>query len=119
MRNTFLAALLFSPLVIQGLPDGESLLRKMRDAGEKRESIEYTMDVTVEATQGGQRVASQSGRRAITVAFTKPGKLFIEEQASSGARTQTFDGNFTWIYDSTRKQYMKVASGPRLTVLGI
>src|SRR5262245_3647263 len=98
----------------QGLPSEETLMRLMAQAAEARESLQYVMELKVEASQANRRLDQRSGASTVTVAFAHPDKLFVQEQGFMGDWMQLSDGNATWKYDPRRKQYTKVTAGQRL-----
>ena len=119
MNLLLLTAFALSSLGAQGLPDGETVMKLVAQAAETRQSVQYVMQGTIEATQAGQPIPSFSRKGRATVAFVAPGKLRIEAQglASPGNRMRISDGDLTWEFDAATKQYTRTAAAQRLGVL--
>jgi thiol-disulfide isomerase/thioredoxin/sugar lactone lactonase YvrE len=115
MMRLAVLVLMIPPLFAQGLPDGPAVMKQIEEAAGKRQSLEYTIAISGEATRNGQRIPSPPLPATATVAVANPGKLRFE----ADAKTYVTDGALSWAYDSRTKQYTKTAAGHRISVLGI
>lgn len=119
MRLLAAASLLLLTLATQQLPDAASLKKQVQDATKRRQSIQYTREITGEVTLDGKPVTeiNASGRRipvpsAIarqTVALSSPGKARVELELGGGSLLVS-DGNTTWNYRPSTKVYTRLAA---------
>jgi thiol-disulfide isomerase/thioredoxin len=120
MNLILLAAFAGSSLMAQGQLDGEAVMKLVAQAAGARQSIQYVIQGTIEATQAGQPIPSLSRKGRASVVFAAPGKLRIEAQglATAGNRVRISDGDRTWEFDAATKQYTRTSAAARLGVLG-
>jgi sugar lactone lactonase YvrE/outer membrane lipoprotein-sorting protein len=117
MSPFVLSISLLSTILRQAPPDGQTLMKRIAEAAEKRQSIQFVMNADIEVLQDGMTALSGSTRTKL--AFASPGRLRVEEEGVTGNRLQVSDGSTTWTLDTSRKLYSKTAVGPRLTRLGL
>jgi thiol-disulfide isomerase/thioredoxin len=99
----------------QATPAGDAIVKRMADVWEKSQNVSYVLAPSIEATQDGKSIPPPGIVPAVAISVANPGKLRLEY----GNRLQVTDGNVTWIYDSSTKQYSKAAAATRLNQLGL
>jgi|SRR5688572_20413200 len=121
MRSLAIASMLLLALTLgaQDLPDAASITKQVQEAAKQRKSIEYTKEITGEATldgkpvtevqASGRRVPVQSSIGKQTVALQNPGKARIDLQLGGGSLLVS-DGESTWTYRPSTKTYTKIAA---------
>jgi len=102
---------LFS-LVAQQLPDAKELLKQCEQALKKHRSYHYETKMTMDMVMGGNPIHMST---TSSTAVVNPDKMRIESKGPMGETTIVTDGEYTWVYISALKQYVKKAAilGPQ------
>jgi len=119
MRFVALAPMALLCLMIQGLPDAQTLKKQVQQVAKERKSIQYVRELTGKVTldgklvnevnAGGRRIPVQSRVGKQTVAVLNPGKARVELELGPG-NLMVSDGEFTWTYRPGTKMYSKIAA---------
>lgn len=98
--------------VAQSLPDAQTLLDRGQAASKAFHSLQLVMEMTMETgfPSGPIKVSTE-----MSTAYLNPGKSRMETGAAGMKILNVSDGESTWIYSSTLKQYVHIraAEGPQ------
>jgi thiol-disulfide isomerase/thioredoxin len=99
-------------LVAQQLPDAKELLKQCEQALKKHRSYHYETKMTMDMVVGGNPIHMST---TSSTAVVNPDKMRIESKGPMGETTIVTDGEYTWVYISALKQYVKKAAilGPQ------
>lgn len=112
MRRYSAACFLLFSLVAQQLPDAKELLKQCEQALKKHRSYHYETKMTMDMVVGGNPIHMST---TSSTAVVNPDKMRIESKGPMGETTIVTDGEYTWVYISALKQYVKKAAilGPQ------
>jgi thiol-disulfide isomerase/thioredoxin len=97
------------------LPDAAVIFKQARALVTKYHSLQYDTEMTIETTGENQPIKMTS--RGST-AIVNPGKIRIEKKTQGMAMILVSDGEYTWVYNSLVKQYVRKPAviGPAVAV---
>ena len=110
-------ALLAASLSAQELPSGADLMKQSQEAVTKFRSLQYTTSGSMEM-MAGMKVNMEN-----STAIASPGKTRNEIKVQGMTILTVCDGNTTWIYNATNKQYVKkngaMSTSALLSAMGV
>jgi outer membrane lipoprotein-sorting protein len=112
MQLLFAMAMLVSPFVVQQLPDASTVLAQQATAMQKHNTLQYTNETTIDV---GAPNTSLKLTMKTSAYRQNPGKTRVETESTIvPGITIVSDGEWTWVYNSSSKQYTKTgaALGP-------
>jgi thiol-disulfide isomerase/thioredoxin len=110
-----IAAMLMFTLQAPQLPDGEDLMKLVREAAQSFTSLQFDSEKTIERveTDSSHKLVD---RPAASVAWVKSGKSREEANRYGQTTISVMDGEIFWLYDPDHKEYMKTRVTPRAAV---
>ena len=102
------------------MPDGEGLAKQAEAAAKRFHSLQFVSEMTMEMSVAGSPVKITS---ETSEARVNPDKSRSETKAQGVTSIRVSDGEYTWVYNSATKKYVKItaALGPAgvLATLGV
>jgi TonB family protein len=112
MQLLFALAMLVSPFVVPQLPDASTVLAQQAAAMQKHNTLQYTNETTIDV---GAPNTSLKLTMKTSAYRQNPGKTRVETESTIvPGFTMVSDGEWTWMYNPSSKQYTKTgaALGP-------
>jgi thiol-disulfide isomerase/thioredoxin len=105
----FLLFLVYAPAYGQTLPDADSLMKQVEDAAKRYHSLQFVSENTSETTSAGNKPFKMVSK--VTEARVNPGKSRIESSTDGITVLVVSNGEFTYVYSSSKKEYVKIPAG--------
>jgi thiol-disulfide isomerase/thioredoxin len=91
----------------QQLPDGEGISKQADTAMKRFHTLQFVSEMTIETSVAGSPIKITSETSA---ALVNPDKRRSETRAQGTQTITVSDGEYTWVYHSATKQYVKIAA---------
>jgi len=113
MRTVGAAALLLSFTCAlaygQPLPDAESLMKQVADAAKRYHSVQFVSENTSETASGNGKPFKIVSK--VTETRVTPGRSRIESSTAGMTVLVVSNAEFTYMYSSSKKEYVKIPAG--------
>jgi thiol-disulfide isomerase/thioredoxin len=110
MRFFCAAAFIVRSISAQALPDADSLMKQVADAAKRYHSIQCVSENTSETASGGGAEPFKMVSK-VTETRVTPGKSRIESSTAGITVLVVSNAEFTWMYSSSKKEYVKIPAG--------
>ena len=104
-----LSSLICAPAYGQQLPDAESLMKQVADAAKHYHSLQFVSENTSETASGGGQPFKVVSK--VTETHVTPGKSRIESSTAGMTVLVVSNSEFTYVYSSLKKEYVKIPAG--------
>lgn len=104
-----LLSLIFAPAYGQQLPDADSVMKQVEDAAKRYHSLQFVSENTSESGSVGGKPFKMVSK--VTEARVTPGKSRIESSTGGMTVLVVSNAEFTYVYSSSNKQYVKILAG--------
>jgi thiol-disulfide isomerase/thioredoxin len=106
---TLLLSLACAQAFGQQLPDADSLMKQVADAAKRYHSLQFVSENTSETASGGGKPFKMVSK--VTETHVTPGKSRIESSTAGMTVLVVSNAEFTYVYSSSKKEYVKIPAG--------